>query len=168
MCAYVWHLVFVYIHAHTWRSEEAVGCLLLLSNLTVGDNFSLNLELTNSARLTGQQTPGILQSPPPPHWDDRLRTASHAGAEDVSSSPHAYTTDTLVAAVPPALFEWLLVRVTRRRVWEFRGSVVLGGDARTVNVRDQRCHKASQSSGKIVPCGQAQGHNVAIPALRGG
>lgn len=125
-----------------------------------------NLKLTNSARRTGQQAPGIL-SPPPQHWDDRLHVASCVGAEDMNSRLRAYVANVLLAAVSPALVKWLLVNsngmkgfgksVSRCHLWRV--------GVRTVNERDQGCHKAQWGSRKIVMCCQAWGHILAIPAL---
>lgn len=118
----------------------------------------LNLKLTNSARCTGQQAPGILP-PPPQHWDDGLHVASCVGAEDVDSSLRAYVASMLLAAISPALVKWFLVKsngmkgfgksVSRCHLWRV--------GVRTVNERDQRCHKAQWGSRKIVACCQAWG-----------
>lgn len=53
------------------RPEVSVGCLPLPPLYFLRQDLSLSLELTNSARLAGQQTLGIFYSPSPHHWDYR-------------------------------------------------------------------------------------------------
>lgn len=85
------------VHTCVWRSEVSVRCLSL-SFLFWGQDFSLNLDLSDSAWLADQWISGICPSQLHQfwgYWFMLLCPEFYTGALDSNSGPFVYVANTL-------------------------------------------------------------------------
>lgn len=75
-----------------WRLEIDGGCLQSPPPSLLRQSHSLNLELTDWAKLAGQRVRGILPLPPPWH---QVLCEHHCESWDLNSAPWACTTDAI-------------------------------------------------------------------------